>query len=89
MEVRLNKTIPGCVYALCTLWTLGLFPLFLRYTEHVFPKQLDDEGLVTRGGTRIAWKDFTRVQKITTKGSGGGILAVEYSLYAVSRRRRR
>jgi hypothetical protein len=47
--------------------TLGVAPVMAWIHERNWPSLVDEQGLVTRGGTRIAWNEFTRVTKIFTK----------------------
>jgi hypothetical protein len=51
--------------------TLGLYPLLAMVGERHFIRRMDEEGVETRGGTRIAWQEFTRVEHVqgTMKGN--------------------
>jgi hypothetical protein len=55
------------------VFTLGVAPLGQWINERSWPKQVDDQGLLTRGGTRIAWSEFTRAVKVITRVNSGTI----------------
>jgi hypothetical protein len=61
MEVRLRRQPGGCVYWPLTLMTFCLFALLKSMGERHFIKQMDEEGVWTRGGRRIAWNEFTGI----------------------------
>lgn len=63
MEVKLRPPFHGCLIALLSLMTLGLFPLLRRMGERHFIKSMSEDGIVTRGGRRIAWADITHVRR--------------------------
>jgi hypothetical protein len=68
MEVKLRRALPGCLGIPLSIMTLGIFPLMLRNIErNYFPATVDDEGVVTRGGKRILWSEFTKVRKVMVK----------------------
>jgi hypothetical protein len=51
----------GCVLALVTVLTLGLYPLLRKMGEGHFIKRMDETGFETRAGQRFAWSDVRRV----------------------------
>lgn len=62
MDVKLRRALPGCLGIPLSIMTLGIFPLMLGNIErNYFSDTVDDEGLVTRGGKRILWTEFTKV----------------------------
>lgn len=63
MEVHLRRVPNGCIYWPLTLMTLGLFALLKSAGERHFILQMDEAGVVTRGGTRINWNAFTSVER--------------------------
>ena len=69
MEVRVIP-MSGCLMVVLGVFTLGVAPLSIKLKERGWPKSLDEQGLVTRGGKRIAWGEFTEAVKIVTKVQG-------------------
>jgi hypothetical protein len=61
--------LSGCMNVMLGVCTLGIAPLAQYLTERSWPKTLG-EGLVARGGTRIAWDDVTRITHVTTNVNG-------------------
>lgn len=83
IEVQLRPGVSGCITVPLGCLTLGLFPLLSKMGERHFIRQMDDEGVVTRAGTRIRWEEFRHIQRVRSKmgsGSGGGSLSDEYLL---------
>jgi hypothetical protein len=84
IEVQLRPGVSGCVTVPLGCMTLGLFPLLRKMGERHFIRRMDDEGVETRGGTRIAWGEFRHLQRVVSRmGSGsssGGGLSDEYLL---------
>jgi hypothetical protein len=72
MEVKI-KPLSGCMVITLGFLTLGLFPLFNWINTRSWPKRVDDQGLVTRNGTRIAWDQFTRFRKVITYMRGAQV----------------
>jgi hypothetical protein len=70
MEVKNRSTLPGCLYWLCTLWTLGLFPLILKWGEGHLAKYVDDDGVTVRSGKRYKWSEFTGVKRVQVRVEG-------------------
>lgn len=66
MEVK-TIPVPGCLQIFLGVFTLGVAPLAGWLSERKWPKSVDEEGLVTRGGTRIAWNDFTKITRVITR----------------------
>ena len=69
MEV---KVIPmsGCLMLILGIFTLGVAPIAIKLKERGWPKSLDEQGLVTRGGKRIEWSEFTKFEKVITNVQG-------------------
>jgi hypothetical protein len=63
MEVKLLPRPVGCLLVPIQIVTLGLLTLLLRSAEGKFPRRMDEQGVETRGGKRIAWADVTSVRK--------------------------
>jgi hypothetical protein len=61
MEVRLRRR--GCLIAFASVVSLGLVPLVRMFQMRKVIGGMDEDGIVTRGGTRIAWADFTEVRR--------------------------
>jgi hypothetical protein len=93
MEVKIIP-VSGCIQIFLGVFTLGVAPLAGWLNERKWPKSVDEQGLTTRGGTQIAWEEFTRVTKVFTKigqtghttehyelsGSGGKVVVAPYRL---------
>ncbi len=72
MEVRVRRQLGGCIYWPLTIMTLGVFNLLISFGERHFIRRMDEEGVVTRGGRRVAWNEFTDI--VRTKGTMEGTL---------------
>ncbi len=70
MEVRIIQP-SGCLMWGLGILTLGIAPLFIKQQQRSWPAYLDDEGVTTRGGKRIAWSEFTRVVRVVTRLTSG------------------
>lgn len=82
IEVQLRPGVGGCVRYPLGCLTLGLFPVLTRYAERHFIRRMDETGVETRGGKRIGWNEFTRMQRVATTMGGGGYLSDEYQLHS-------
>ena len=72
MEVKI-KPLPGCLQIVLAVLTLGVAPLMAWLNQRQWPKLVDDQGLVSRGGSRIAWAEFTKITRVITNiGRSGG-----------------
>jgi hypothetical protein len=79
MEVKI-KPVSGCAQILLGILTLGIFPLAQWLNLRGWPKALDESGLTTRGGTKIAWNEFTKVTKVITNIGRTGAKTEHYEL---------
>jgi len=79
MDVRLRQQPSGCIYWPLTLMTLGLFALLKSMGERHFIRQMDETGVLTRGGRRIAWNEFTSIERWQGKMKRN-VLSDEYLL---------
>jgi len=70
MDVDFKPPMNGCLMALVTVLTLGLYPLLRRMGEQHFIRRMDEEGFETRGGARFAWSEVRRVQRTVGKVQG-------------------
>ena len=70
MEIDLKPPMNGCLMALVTVMTLGLYPLLRRMGEKHFIRRMDEAGFETRDGRRFAWSDVRRVQRTVGKVQG-------------------
>jgi hypothetical protein len=77
MEIKI-KPLGGCVSIILAILTLGIAPLAIWISERGWPKLVDEQGLVTRGGKRIAWAEFTRASRVLTQVTRGSSSTVEY-----------
>ena len=66
MEVKIIP-ISGCVQIFLGVFTLGVAPLAGWINQRQWPKSVDEQGLTTRAGTRIAWDEFTKITKVITR----------------------
>lgn len=69
MEVKI-VAVSGCLRVFLGVMTLGVAPLMAWINERNWPNLIDQQGLVTRGGTRIGWNEFTKITKVFTKVGG-------------------
>ncbi len=79
MEIKI-KPLSGCMRIFLGVMTLGVAPLLARLNERNWPQAVDDQGLITRGGARIGWQDFTKVTKVITRLNNSGSGFVHYEL---------
>jgi hypothetical protein len=70
MDVMLKPPFGGCLMVFVIVITLGTYPLLRRFGERHFIARMDDEGVETRGGKRVAWTDVTHVQRVVGKVQG-------------------
>ena len=70
MDVDLQPPMSGCLIALVTVLTLGLYPLLRQMGEKHFIRRMDETGFETRGGTRIGWNEVHLVQRTVGKVQG-------------------
>ncbi len=69
MEVKVIP-MPGCLMLVLGIFTLGIAPILIKLKERSWPKLLDEKGLVTRGGKRIEWIEFTKFERVITRVQG-------------------
>ena len=70
MEIDLRPPMHGCLLALVTVMTLGLYPLLRKMGEGHFIRRMDEAGFETPGGKRFAWSEVRRVQRMVGKVQG-------------------
>ena len=63
IEVQLRPGVPGWVMMPLGCLTLGLVPLLTRWGERRFARRMDESGVETRSGKRIAWSEFTSIKR--------------------------
>jgi len=85
VEVRLRPGVPGCVTVPLAILTLGLLPLLMRMGEKHFLARVDSRGFESRGGTRVAWGELQRVERVVGKVQGR-TMSDEYWLYTAKGR---
>ena len=89
MEVRLRQQPSGCIYWPLTLVTFGVFALLKSLGERHFIQQMNETDVVTRGGMRVQWVEFTSIERRRSKmrsASAGALLSDEYLLKSPKRR---
>jgi hypothetical protein len=59
---------------------LGIAPLLGWLNERSWPKLVDEHGLVTRGGKRIGWNEFSKITKVITNIGRTGNQTIHYEL---------
>ena len=70
MEIELQPPMNGCLLALVTVLTFGLYPLLRKMGEGHFIARMDEGGFETRAGKRFAWSDVRRIQRTIGKVRG-------------------
>lgn len=70
MEVRLTPPMAGCLYWPLVLCSFGMVALAVNLGERHFIRHMDAAGVTTRGGKRIAWNEFTAVERLRRKMNG-------------------
>jgi hypothetical protein len=82
MEVRLRQQPSGCIYWPLTLMTFGVFALLKSLGERHFIQQMNETDVVTRGGMRVQWVEFTSIERRRSKmrSASAGALSDEYLL---------
>ena len=63
VEVQLRPGVSGCLMVPLACLSLGLIPLLMRWGARHFARRMDEFGIETRGGKRIAWNEFTRIKR--------------------------
>ena len=82
MEVKIIP-VSGCMMVFLGVMTLGIAPLAQWIMQKSWPKLVDEQGLVTRGGSRIAWGEFTKAVKVLTHVTRGSSATTEhYELFS-------
>ena len=66
MDVKIIP-VSGCLQIFLGVFTLGVAPLAIWLGERMWPQSVDEQGLTTRGGKRIAWDEFTNIKKVITR----------------------
>jgi hypothetical protein len=69
-EVHLHPPFHGCLIAFVTVFSLGTYPLFRRHAEGRFIRRMDDQGVETRAGRRVAWTEFTSMRRVKATMNG-------------------
>jgi hypothetical protein len=84
IEVQLRPGVHGCITVPLGCLTLGLVPLLMRQGEGHFIRRMDEDGVETRKGKRIAWGEFGRAERVRSRmgSSSSGSLSDEILLYA-------
>ena len=70
MKVELHAPMNGFLIALVSLMTLGLYPLLRRAGERHFIVGMDDWGIQTRGGRKIAWGEIIDTERVIAQVNG-------------------
>jgi hypothetical protein len=82
MEVKIIR-LNGCMNLMLAVLTLGVFPLGYFIQTRSWPKRVDEGGLTTQGGKQIAWNEFTKITKVSTRVTRGSSSTVEhYELFS-------
>ncbi len=80
MEVKIFK-LSGCLTFVLGVFTLGIAPLAIWSQQRQWPAYLDENGLTTRSGKRIAWDEFTRAVRVVTRVASG-VTVERYELHS-------
>jgi hypothetical protein len=81
IEVQLRPGVHGCISMPLGCLTLGLMPLLVRQGEGHFIRRMDEAGIETRNGKRVAWGEIGRAQRTTSRIGSGGNLSDEILLF--------
>ena len=79
MEIKV-KPVSGCLNIILTVFTLGVYPLAAWLTARNWPRSVNEQGLVTRGGKKVAWKDVTKITKVVTNINRGAARTEHFEL---------
>lgn len=71
MQIELSSGFKMTLW-LVGLMTCGIGALGLWLTTRSWPQLMDDEGITLRNGKRVAWRDCTKVVRVTAVAEGGG-----------------
>jgi hypothetical protein len=77
IDVERRFGFRGCIMVALGCLTLGLVPLLVLFAQRHFARRLDEFGIETRSGRRIAWNEFTsikRAQSSLRTGVGGRVV---------------
>ena len=79
MDVKILP-VSGCVNIFLGVATFGVAPLAAWINERKWPQSVDEQGLTTRGGTRVAWDEFTEIKKVITRSGQTSNTTEHYEL---------
>jgi len=79
IEVQLRPGVPGWVTMPLGCLTLGLVPFLTRWGERHFARRMDQFGVETRAGKRIAWSEVTSIKRAQGIVGSRGRLRVNVS----------
>ena len=66
MDVKIIP-VSGCIQIFLGVATFGVAPLAGWINERKWPRSVDEQGLTTRGGARVAWDEFTEIKRVITR----------------------
>ncbi len=70
MDVILRPPFHGCLIALISVVTWGVYPLVRRLAERHFIRRMDEAGFETRSGRRVAWGEVTGIRRVVATMKG-------------------
>ena len=79
MEVKISP-VSGCAQIVLGILTLGVFQIAKWLNERHWPKSVNEHGVITRGGTQIAWNEFNKIAKVVTNIGNTGSKTEHYEL---------
>jgi hypothetical protein len=79
VEVDLRPPMGGCMMVFIAVATVGVYPLLRWLIERRYIHRMDDEGFVTRAGTRVRWGEITHIRHISRE-MDGRIMSDEYDV---------
>lgn len=79
MDVKILP-VPGCLQIFLGVFTLGVAPLASWLNERKWPQSVDEQGLTTRSGTKVAWHEFTKITRVITRIGRSGQTTEHYEL---------
>jgi hypothetical protein len=89
MEVRLRRQPSGCIYWPLTFVTFGVFAWLKSLGERHFIQQMNEAGVLTRGGTHVRWNEFTSLERWQVKMSRSAFVEALSDEYILKSRRGR
>ena len=82
MDIKLSPRPFGCLIIILGLMSFWIIPIMIRSRESVFPKRLDDKGILTQSGKSIAWNELKRVKHSRFRLGSTGTVMEAYNFHS-------